>query len=144
MSRTLVSESEFPLYVYLHDWAIHEVPFGYQCQMAFLPRHSDLITLFISGCQTTPQYMHDELVTVGMDVIAHEPHPKTDSRYGPEPRINIYHVVGQKLARKYGDYQYLFFGPFNTGSLQSHWPKSEDAALNFYCHLATPLRFSSQ
>jgi hypothetical protein len=95
--------------------------------------------VFISGSPTLPEFMHSMLVNVGMDLIAYELHSKPYSRYGPEPPINIYHGVLQKLSRKYGDYQYRFYGSFLTGSLQAHWPKRPEQTLNYYAALACPL-----
>jgi hypothetical protein len=139
MKPKLITETEFPIYHDLQNWTIYEIPFGYQSQMTFLPRHQDLITVFVSGSPTMPQFMHGTLVNVGMDLIAYEPHPKPYSRFGPEPPINIYHVVLEKLSRKYGDYQYRSYGPFITGTLQDHWPKKPEDTLDSYCYLARPL-----
>lgn len=128
-----VTEEAFEVLKTLDNWTVYEIPVSHWPKLKLSFRRDDWLAVYGSGCQLEPQEMHDQLVQVGLDILVDERNPKLDSRYGVEPVVNIYHMVFQRLNRKYGDFSALAYGPFNCGALQEHWPKNVEQAIQFYC-----------
>ena len=102
-----ITEQSFELFPKLHNWTPYKIPNIYWPKMTFLPRHEHLIEVFGSGCQTTQVNMNGLLVSAGLDAIAYEPHPQSNTKYGQEPYINIYHIMFQKLRTPRDGLSYL-------------------------------------
>ena len=134
-----ITETSFETFHSLQGWTVYDIPQCYWGKMDFLPRKDDVVAVLASGCQTTSREMHNFLVQAGMDVVVFEPNPKPTSKYGPEPDINVYHLVFQKLKSSASPYSYLAYGPFNFGALVPHWPKPPEEAVAFYCQVGKNL-----
>jgi hypothetical protein len=126
-----VTEQQFGIYPQFTNWTTYEIPQPYWGQMSFLPRIHDAVGIYGSGIQV-PSGFSDPIA--GFDVLAFEPKPKLWSKSGPEPPLNIYHLLVTKLLQPQHGYSYLCYGPYTFGALQDHWPRDPEAAIKFYTH----------
>lgn len=100
-----------------------------------LPRPSDTLGIYASGCQFNSQ-THADIEHVGAcDVVAYEATPNTENNEG---HINVYHCLFQKLKAPSHGFEYIMHYPLKTGTIIGHWPDGDIEVLQPYFDATQP------
>lgn len=123
-----ITQKQFEVFFGNPDWRITEIPQDRIAQIINLPRPNDVLAVYSSGDMNATKILNGVQAVVGMDVIAHETHPRAG-----EPELNIYHVVVQKLAAPVQQFSYLMHVAYTNETLKGHWRGAD--ALDEYINL---------
>lgn len=118
-------ESILKLFSSQPEWEPTEVPWD-SIKGLGLVRREDTLSVWISGSCSNPLLAEIENSIAGIDVLTIETNPNVNKN---EPPGNAYHYVLQKINDD--NYPFILHGPFNKGTIISHWYDTKDLEVYF-------------
>lgn len=124
VKKTPLTTEQFELIGSVPDWQCHDIPVEDWSKIPGLQRLHDTIAVMGSASITNPKILNNIEAVAGMDVLAHESHPRVKKG---ETDGNAYHYVVQRIDHP--AYPYILHGPFRCETLVRHWFEDDDLSV---------------